>query len=856
MSTMEEEEDWGHDDGTQLEEGADEGSASDGNKTIADDEDEVTDDVSATDTQLVPEDTLCEIEHASPSSNNVNARARGGVDIARDTGPISFAACTGTDRGAVASERRFPVPRPTEIARGGATGQEQATEDTAQEQTQGDSRDDGIVAGSPAAHEATASHEIQRKRRRTPEEGGAGLEGAQADPRTGADGENGDGCEDDHDNDDGGLTRNRGLLPGQVKAGDLTAAVEGEMHPTLETSPCLRSPPADDAASASHRDNHSPQGRESQYTELLSLRLSPVPGDSSTPQRREQGASPELTPTTPAAGRRVGDDMDSESSGGLSPLRVAPPSLPRMSPRSDEVAERRPPSPPRRTGQGSGLFLRRGGPRGTAAASAGGCFTPKGGASPLSPSNSDPSHGKTEQTQSEELVASPPAASAMSSTMSTVVSPLEPSAAAAIGVAAGTPRSSEIVRRTGRLAADTSAAAGEGESVGFLSSAEPPAKTAGAGTVASDLSSSQPLPRGWLDEQLAAAAAHTSPQLSRARRARAEDEEGTRERNMDTRRSPSDEGAAVVAKKKNAAAHTATTNPIVAPATKAFKKPSPTKAVPGPGGWIQTKVSRSTNGVASAATAGRGGGCSRTVADSQEGLFSQNILAVGVPRDRCVPVPRPPPARVAAAADDDDENRDLREDGLSQFREEVDEEGGTPAGMALSLNTQDINPTDFSQIQKDCSQDRKEVERLLDEAIAEGQCLEGAGNADAAGSLSSSPPPNSVPVGAERDGANAGPGMRGGSSRAGLASRDADGGDGGGDGGGIEAAWRGRNTPPAASKRKSMKASVAAVAGGEDAIGGAEDRRGRGAVSRTPGMHMGGSGSKSSAKKKKVPVIW
>ena len=80
---MEEEQDWGNDDCTQLEEGADEGIASDGNETIADDADGVADDVSVSDTQLVADDTLCEIEPASPSSNNVNAPARGGGGPAR-----------------------------------------------------------------------------------------------------------------------------------------------------------------------------------------------------------------------------------------------------------------------------------------------------------------------------------------------------------------------------------------------------------------------------------------------------------------------------------------------------------------------------------------------------------------------------------------------------------------------------------------------------------------------------------------------------------------------------------------------------------------------------------------------------
>ena len=143
------------------------------------------------------------------------------------------------------------------------------------------------------------------------------------------------------------------------------------------------------------------------------------------------------------------------------------------------------------------------------------------------------------------------------------------------------------------------------------------------------------------------------------------------------------------------------------------------------------------------------------------------------------------------------------------------------------------------------------MERLLDQAIAEGQCLESAGNPDAGESLSSCPPPNAVPVGAGKLGAYAVPGTRGGSSRAGPSSRDA---DGGGDRGSIEAAWRGRDALPAASTRKSIKVSVAAVAGGADAIGGAVERRVGGAVS-TPGMHMGGSGSKPSAKKKKVPTI-
>ena len=867
----EEEEDWVHHD-TQLEEGVDGGNgASDGNETIADDDDdeEVADDISVVETQLVAEDTQCDFEPTSPNSNiNAPARQEEVMELARAAAlngeaGISFTACNGANREPAAREQHSPVPRPPETAREAATialtvQQQHPTEDSERTQTQ-DCDDEGLGAGGPSALNATTLDTARQRRRGTPGVEGAGSEGVQAEPHSDADGEDGDGG--DHDDDDGGEGLNRkGFAPagpGRVEqANDLTPAGDSEIRPTLEDSPSLRSPSADDAASANRRDNHSPQGREStQYTEVRSLGLSPAPEDSSIPpRRREQTASPELAPATPTSGRREGGDADnSESSGGLSQLCVAPPSLLGVSPRSDEAVERRPPSPPRRTGHGSGVFLRRGGgeptPRGASAASVGGCSAREGsGASPVSPSIPGSSHGKTGRTESEELVASPRAPSAMSSTLSTVVSPLEPTAASGgvtVGdVATGTPPGSESAGQTRRLMDDMPATTGEGDSVGFLSSADPPAKADDA--VTSAPSSPQPLPRGWLDKELAAAAAHSSPP-SRARRARVEDGERGRERNEDTRQPPPDAAAAAANKQTSVIDLTAAPNPIVTPVTKAPKIPSSIKAVPGPGGWIQTKVSQSRGGKVPAAGAGRGGGgCARATADSQERSLSQNILAIGVPEDRCVSVRRSRPARAAGA---DDEDRDPQDCGLSQFREEEDDDGGTPAGMVLSLNTQDINPNDFSQIQKDCSQDRKEVERLLDQAIAEGQCLESAGNADANESMSSCPPP----VGAERIGTNAVPGTRGGLSHAGPANQDAD----RGGGGSVEAGWHGRNALPAAKKRKSMKTSVGAVARGADAIGGPEERRGRGgAVSRTPGMHMGGSASKLSAKKKAALTNW
>lgn len=832
-------------DGTQLDVDFDDESASSHDATLTEhlDSDVGQQDLTGfSQTQLVADDTAREVELAPP--NNSTSTQAGGegkgaaaasTGVKQSTEPVHTTApnrCAGgvgnsgkdAGGGRAAHEKHSPVLKLTEMnvfAAVALADQQQVTERA------DEGRRNGASYGGARAEYYVGKGEgdanaVQRRRPVVQAEGGRGSDEALAGR-----------CADDGRDSDG-------IVDGEGEEKEQTEVdIRCETQPTQADSPHAPSPLV--AAAVAGQGKPAAAETDSRYPGSLDLRL---PSSDSRTSCRGQTATSESA-TSPSTGGGRGEGVVG-SSLGLSQLRVA--SLSAGSPNSGDAGGRRPPSPPRRTGQGSGVFLAGGTSTVGGVASAAGLSPSEGKkSSPSSPPlNANLSRDRMPNTKSEERVPSPHSASATWSTLSNVVGPRTPAAdsATAAVVASGRTRDSQDAEETEGFGDKISAGGGDvspaspGTSVGFLSSAEPSATAVGA--FARSLSSPQPLPSGWLDDQLTAAAAKTAPSAT-ARQAGVEDEEGGRER-KGKRRLPA---GAHATNENTAVNRPVASKPVAAPVTQVRKKPSPGKVVPGPGGWIQTKSSSFKGGDAYAAASGGGGGARANALDceqdddnlgTQRGLASQNILAIGVPQERRVRGPHLQQPRVA----DDPEQQNQ----WAQSRQEEHEEVETPAGMSPALNTQDINPDDFSQIQKDCSQDRRELECLLDQAIAEGQ--HGGGTKERGnGKVPLSPScPFPLDGNGGESGTNAGLGGVAPSVHSDSQSLDGDGGGGGGGSGG-----RGLGATP--GKRKKMRASVAAAAGGEGMPGSGTARRG--AASRTPGAYLGGSGSKLSAKKRTMP---
>lgn len=594
---------------------------------------------------------------------------------------------------------------------------------------------------------------------------------------------------------------------GQRSEQAAAAPVEGETQPTQVDSPEATSAP--DSGSPEQCVPSANDGR----------RPSPTRYDG-TRGARSAGEAPEDLSSEPRS------RMSQRRKGTLSP----------RSQRSVAAAERRPRSLLRRTGQGSGVFLSLG-----ASAPANGTATPLGG-------NSDMQ-----------------ASSTTASTLSAIPASHRPS---------GNP-----LEQAGGARDDTPSAGGHltpasrGTTTSFLSSAEASVR-APAGGVSKTLSSPQSSPPGWLHEQVIAATAVAGVAAAPAVVSR---QVGVRGRVGERRHASKGKGRRAAgatggARKKDGAVRAA------AAATEGSrqepKRPSPAKAVPGPGGWIQAKSSKGGSAPAVAGGGGRSGRAHAAAPDdehdvddseTQDASVSQNILAIGVPQERRVRGPPPPlplpmtmpmptPLNTSpadAAVDTAGAAQNVREDGGSQSGEEEEEEWlGTPAGIRAALNTQDITPDDFSQIRKDCSQGKKEVDRLLEQALAGVSGIEDEGGSSGGGGGGGKYPSSQLdppPLDRSKVENGAASGRQEGSPPAGLRSQAPDGGSGG------------HGHASVSGKRKKMTASVPTVQrckrevpGGVGGGGGRGDGAGAGgaARSRTPGAYVGGSGSKSSAKKR------
>ncbi|CAN0497435.1 unnamed protein product, partial [Ectocarpus sp. 8 AP-2014] len=319
-----------------------------------------------------------------------------------------------------------------------------------------------------------------------------------------------------------------------------------------------------------------------------------------------------------------------------------------------------------------------------------------------------------------------------------------------------------------------------GTSSGFLSSAEPSAKAARARAalpLSSSSSSPHPLPEGWLDEELDVAAP--------AAPATAEPQAKPPKSKKSVRREHATKGKGAGASTLAAAAPVKQAPP---------KKPSPTKAVAGRGGWIRTKVGGNASVPRASASQDDDNGLAAAL-DAREGSVSQNILAIGVPEERRV-VGAAAGAGATAEMDEDGDDGDEDED---MFLTGI---GGT------TVDSQEFKADDFSQIRKGCSQEKNEFDRLLDDEIA-----------------------GAAATGQDREGPKQGTG------------------DGGEE---LPPASNGGGASTS-SKRKRMRVSSQAAEGaGGGSGGGAAGRKGA-SGSRTPGAYMGASASLSSSKKRALP---
>lgn len=275
------------------------------------------------------------------------------------------------------------------------------------------------------------------------------------------------------------------------------------------------------------------------------------------------------------------------------------------------------------------------------------------------------------------------------------------------------------------------------------------------------------------------------------------------------------------------------------------RRPSPAKDKAGQGDWIQTKSSSSRDGAVAALNGvknrGRGAddckrGESGNRVETQDATVSQNILAVGVPHG----------LRVSDPTRDASDGIGEEVDGSSQLypdegtrKDEGDQDVETTDAILSAVNTQDINASNASQIRKKCSQNEKDIERMLLENITTNDFYDGG---EASGGSPDEETPSSQlsldstrkakaqdSTAALRDGLSGSRPVRQGSDRG-------DGGDGGGDG------FKG-------GKRKTVRPASPAAALRH---GGNLDRSSarKGAASRTPGACLGASTSKSNAKKR------
>lgn len=496
-----------------------------------------------------------------------------------------------------------------------------------------------------------------------------------------------------------------------------------------------------------------------------------------------------------------------------------------------------PRSPLRRAGRGSSIILTHGASAlaGKATASAADDSLSKATMSPLQPQAlSLPMNGAavlrdvSAMTSAKEA-SSPLSGSAMSFTLSDLVGPAKPavgSDATSTGVASRVDRDSEGAGQVDGPRAETFADGSNvaltsgGISEGFLSSVEQSARAA--------VQSSLPLqrfPNKCLDQLNLAADKATSSMSSRPVEAKGGKGHKKNGRQKAIR-------AGTVTKEKSAA---------VTPAMKAPKIPSPAKVVPGLGDWIETKNRSSFRG--GSATAG---GAGRVLNDhrgigsleSQESSISQNILAIGVPQEREVYGPPPNVSRTAPDPRQGDDSWSHSQS-LSQLKES--QETRMPAGLAPVLNTQDINPDDCSQIEKNCSQDRREMDRILDEAIAGGlsEGAVGEGRAGESPSNQLSPCPldgtNSITGAAPAFPKESLPVKNGGQEGLNNTSR----GDGGKDGDG------GDGRKAFSCKQNKNKANPLETSGKNVARKGS---------SRTPGTYLVGLGSGANlSARKKIP---
>lgn len=364
---------------------------------------------------------------------------------------------------------------------------------------------------------------------------------------------------------------------------------------------------------------------------------------------------------------------------------------------SGKLILRRPLSPPRRTGQGSGVFLASRhdealSPRSIQATALG---SGVGSPSPHAASRASSTvrlrtlagvSGQVEAVPSSpsldgvKIAPNPGGKSLLDEQQMVTPGTTQP-----LDKPTGTRRSPSAqhasTHRTAPAPADQAAAPasrGSDDSSGFLSSAEPPARGrswAARERRAPSTSSSEPVPSGWFERQLAAPDQETpthpghgtvEPEAARVAASRSNGGAGAGPSASPTKAAK--DGASVPGKG----------TPVVSPPSAgAFGRKSPAKPTAGPDGWIQTRGSRDEGIAASAAD--QGGRESSTGGESS----SQDILALGVPPERRASPACPPGDRREAEALERQEVQEL--DQLS------------PPATAPLPDTQDMLCRDMSQ---------------------------------------------------------------------------------------------------------------------------------------------------------------